>query len=314
MSYQTRNALGVFLLLLTPICMSCDKKDSSTTGGGAGTQPAGSPARAPTTPPPPTASQALPYELKQMGAATVAQFKDWKTVPIKDDASGSALGMVPEGHEKEFDLTVFISAPGSAHEVDQLFTVGPHLVQQAAPGLSKVGEAKESKFAGDSAMTEEYQGTVGDGTAVSARVIYVKKKDIAVIVIGRGVPEAFKKYSPAIDIVAQSIAFKEGSIPSNLAGKWKYDSQVKSALGAGNAYSKSAILTIFPNGTFSYESTEFADRLGTGNESWDTKTGRGTATARGNLLTFTFDDGKTANASLDGNEIVYNSERYKRSQ
>jgi hypothetical protein len=178
--------------------------------------------------------------------------------------------------------------------------------------LSKVGESKETKFAGDPAMTEEYKGTVGDGTEVSARVIYVKKKDIAVIVIGRGVEEAFKKYSPAIEVVAQSISFKQASVNPQLAGKWKYSSTVKAALGAGNAYSKSAILTIFPTGTFAYESTEFADRLAVGNESWDTKTGRGTVAARGNLLTLTFDDGRTVNATLDGDSIVYGGDRYRR--
>src|SRR5215212_10209464 len=135
---NARPSLPLLLMLMTVLAgasFSCDKKESTSAaaGGSPGTQPS---APTPGAPPAPTATQALPYELKQMGAATIAQFENWKTVPVKDDASGSILAMGPEGHEKEFDLTVFISAPGSPQDVDQLFQVGPQIVRQAAPGLS----------------------------------------------------------------------------------------------------------------------------------------------------------------------------------
>src|SRR5207248_2864400 len=146
---------------------------------------------------------------------------------------------------------------------------------------------------------EEYAGTVQGGTRVKASVIYVKKGDLAVVVTGRGTPEAFPKYAPAVETMARSISLKPSSIEPQLAGKWAMNKSVPSGLGAGNAYSKSEIITIAFDGSFARESTEFSDRLGLGNEQTKSTGGRGKISKRGSLLTFSYDDGRTENSSYE---------------
>src|SRR5258706_270280 len=80
-------------------------------------------------------------------------------------------------------------------------------------------EQKKCTCGGDEAMIETYEASIG-GTNCLCRVLYVKRKDIAVAVLGVGKEGAFKEFGRSIEIVAQSISFKESALDASLVGTW----------------------------------------------------------------------------------------------
>jgi hypothetical protein len=260
-------------------------------GGGAGKNPGALP-EAPSAPKDP-----LAYRMFQWPGGTIAQFDNWKYGPISSAANVVWCDGWPEGRQQDFILRTAIGTP-SAQDLTNFFTLGPQLVQGIlqqyfGPVFQRAGEPKQTTCGGDAAMLEAYQADIR-GAKWLCRVLYVKRKDIAIAVLGIGKEEAFKEFGRSIELVAQSISIKESAVDAALVGTWV----LETSSSAGSRVNGDVLnvaqarsITIFPNGTF----TDTASSTFSGQDMTGLAEGghRGTVVKHGNVLTFRYDNGNT---------------------
>jgi hypothetical protein len=240
----------------------------------------------------------LAYKLHQLPAGTIATFDGWK-IQGKQDGNWIILVTSPEGKENDFQVVVFMGTP-TAEELAQLFTLGPARVRQMFTAFRPRNDGKEMTFGGDPGMVESYD-TEWQGKKMTAKVIYVRRKDVAVAVLGVGSDEAFKTYGRAVEITAQSITVKESPLEPALCGTWVLDSYRSSGTGSSAfSYSSSTSLTIYPNGTFTKSSMSSASTSGA--DTYLEGGDRGTVVKHGTSLTFRPDKGEvwSAEYKFDG--------------
>jgi len=240
----------------------------------------------------------LAYKIHQLPAGTIATFDGWK-IQSRQEGNWIILVTSPEGKENDFQMVVFAGTP-AAEELDQIFTLGPARVRQMFPAFRPRNDGKQAVFGGDPALVETYDAE-WQGRPMTARAVYVRRKDVAVAVLGVGTEEAFKAYGRAVEITAQSITTKESPLEPALCGTWVLDSYKSTGTGKDSfSYSSSLSLTIYPNGTFTKSSMSSASASGA--EAYLEGGNRGTVVKRGNLLTFRPDKGEVWNAEyrIDG--------------
>lgn len=255
----------------------------------------------------------LAYKIKEFSGGSIATFDGWKIVPAGGDGNYSVVDTCPEGREKDFAIRLIAGTP-DAGEMENLFQLGPQVVQSWLPGFSRTSNPKELTIAGDPAMTESYEGPGVDGKKKIVRVIYIRKKDVAVGVMGIGTEAGQKEFGRAIDIMAQSITLKESPLEPELLGTWHYSSYKSSGTGSSQfSYSSATSITIYANGTFSEYHSSDAGGASTGSM-YSENSKRGTVVKRGNLLTFHYDDGKTwtPEYKLEGGGLMLNGTAYFR--
>lgn len=152
-----------------------------------------------------------------------------------------------------------------------------------------------------------------EGQGDDATAIYVKRKDIAVAVVGLGNAQAFKTYGRAVEITAQSISFKESSLEQALLGTWHMTKYTSSGTGSTFfSHSSATSMTLYPNGTFTKRSMSSAS--GSGVDAYTDGGERGTVTKRGNTLTFRNDKGEVWNmqCTLEGGALMLNGNLWTR--
>ncbi len=252
----------------------------------------------------PVGKDPLAYRVLQFPGGTIAQFDDWDYG--KPGAANNVMWCdgAPRGRASDFVLRAAIGTP-NAQDQANLFVAGPQLIEQllvqlAGPAFQKAGQATKTTCGGDEAMIQEYHATI-QGKRVICRVMFVKRQDVAVAVIGLGTDQGFKEFGRAIEIVAQSITLKEAAIEPGLVGTWVVENAVRlDPIKTGEQpfnLSQSRSITIYPNGTF-------ADTANTGFSGQDVvglaKGGsRGKIVKRGLTLTFLYDDGTTWTAGYE---------------
>jgi len=259
----------------------------------------------------------LAYRVLQFPGGTIAQFDNW--VYGAPAAANNVIWCdgIPKG-QQDFVLRAAIATP-NARDQDNLFVTGPQLVEQRlqliGPGFRRAGEPARAKCGGDEALILEYHGTV-QGKWLICRVMFVKRADVAIAVLGIGTDEGFRDFGRSIEIVAQSITLKETAVEPGLVGTWVLENYVRlDPKKVGDQpfnLSQSRSITLYPNGTF-------ADTANTGFSGQDVtglaKGGsRGKVVRRGTVLTFHYDDGTTWSApyELYSNGLKLNGRTYLR--
>ena len=259
------------------------------------------PAAKPEEAPPP--KDPLAYKVHTLAAGSLALFEGWKITPVPSN-DAEIIETHPEGKQNDFQMIVAMATP-DAKDLANLFQEGPAMLLQLIPSARRQGEPKDCTFGGDPARTEDYEAE-SQGRKAQVRLVMIRKKDVAVVVLGLGTPDAFKTYGRALEIMAQSITFKESPSDPALTGTWTRNHSYVS--GTFSFVSQRSI-TFYPNGTFS-EST-FAGGGGEtdsgGNASGVSKgANRGRIVRRANLLTFHYDDGRTSSSEyriVDGRAL-----------
>jgi hypothetical protein len=233
-------------------------------------------------------------------------FDGWRVQPVSTNPGWLIYDTAPPGRDPGFALRLLVATPDS-RSLDRMFDLGPRLVQTYYPFLKLKGKQMKTKFAGDEARAETYEGRML-GRDLVAQVIYVRRKDVAVAVLGLGSEEGVKKFGRAVEVVAQSVSFKESRLDARVVGSWTWQKASRITLGR-EADRVSATSThqvvIYGNGTFTETSTGTVDaaaetRTTTGRAGW-LKEGskRGRVVRRGNVLTFRRDDGTTWTATYE---------------
>lgn len=251
----------------------------------------------------------LAYKVHQLEGGSIATFDGWRIVPAGGDGNWTVVDTAPAGKENDFVLRVVIGTP-SAHELDSIFTAGPQLVQQSYPMFRRAGEGKKCTFGGDEAMIEEYAADI-QGRSIKMRVAYIRKKDVAVAIAAIGTEDGHKEYGRTLEIVAQSITFKESPLEPGLVGSWALEKYYSSGAGTSSqfSHSSSTVITIYPNSTFTEQrnsSSSLNNNSGSTSAYLDGGN-RGKIVKRGTMLTFHYDDGKVWNAEykLDGGQGLW---------
>ncbi len=232
----------------------------------------------------------LAYKMHQLPAGSIAVFEGWQIQNTSSDSQWSGYVTCPAGKENDFQLIVMVGTP-DASTIENLFTEGPAYVQGQLPVLQPKGSGKNETFGGDPALRVDYAGDA-NGKSILGQAIFVKKQDVALGVLGIGTPEGFKEYGRSVEIVAQSVTLKQTALDPGLVGTWGYEKHTFSGSGS-TAFSSTSTryITIYPNGTFSESGGLYANTPGVMAQSESGNRGR--LVARGNLLTFHYDDGKT---------------------
>jgi hypothetical protein len=260
------------------------------------------------------AKDPLAYKVQQLPGGTVATFDGWKYMQVPAD-NALILDCAPDGHQKDFILRTVVATPNQA-DLQNLFTVAPQLTQQLLMALSptfrRTGEQKQTKVGGDDAMIEEYEGNVNN-TPVKVRALYVRREDVGIGVLGIGTDDGFKQYSRAIEIVAQSITFKQSPLEPELVGTWTFETvsrvegvHASDAVSVGSTRS----ITILPNSTFTDSNSGVT--TGPGVTGLQQGASRGKLVKRGSTLTFHYDDGHTWSAQYEvgGGGLKLNGQLY----
>jgi hypothetical protein len=245
------------------------------------------------------AKDVLAYKVRSWPGGTFATFDGWEIRELPNDLGGKLYATAPAGRDGDFCLLLFVVTPDQ-EVLKQMFALGPRLVTLNFPHLERVGAPRKCTFGGDEARLERYEGKRGDRQEV-AQAVFIRKKDVAVIVFGIGTEAGFDEFGRATEIVAQSLSFKESPLEPELVGTWTFSAGLRRELSVGNRVSASSdkTLTIYPNGTFTEFSQGYVDATATagasaGGMNWVTEGGgRGRIVKRGDLLTFHYDDGKT---------------------
>lgn len=246
----------------------------------------------------------LKYKVIKGPGGTLAAFDGWQTAAVPGGAWFATLS-APKGRT-DFALLLAFSTPDKKH-LDKLFDgAAAAQLKSLLPGLKPAGKATVTRFAGDEARAERWQGTsTTDGKARVARVVYLKKKDVAVILVGLGTEAGVKELGEAVDIAAKSLSFIESKLEPGLAGTWSWST---SSSAGGLTMSASKLVTITADGKFTWRNSG----VGTGDGRLATfsylrdGTMKGQVIRRGAVLTFHADDGRrwSLTYQLKGNNGV----------
>lgn len=258
----------------------------------------------------------LAYKIHKFPGGSIATFDNWQIGQVPSDNNNVIVfDTAPQGKQNDFVLRVAMGTPG-LEEMQNLFVTGPQLVQQLLQGFQRSGEQTKTTYGGDEAMLEEYKGRSPDGRAITARVVYIKKKDVAVAILAIGTEAGHKEFGRSLEIVAQSVTFTESGIEPELTGTWHISSYYSSGAGSTQFSSSSATsMTIYTNGTFTEHSMSNAGGASTA-EVYTEGNRRGRIVKRGNNLTFYYDgsEKKVWNATyeLKGGALMLNGKAWFR--
>jgi len=278
--------------------------------------PAATPA--PTPPPAPAAEKEvqvevkkdpLAYKVQQVPGGSIATFEGWKFQALGSDGTWAQFETHAEGRENDFQLFITAGTPGR-EVMNNLFDEAAKLMAKLLPAAKAVGEAQKATIGGDESRVQDYT-LEAQGKKMQIQAIVIRKKDIAVSVMGIGSEEGFKEFGRAVGITAQSITIKEEPPDPGLVGTWLLEKYSSSGAGTSNAFSHSSScsLTIYRNGTF----TEHSSSMSTLSNNTGRTEGyldggdRGRVVKRGNTLTFTYDNGKIWNTDFrfDGGAVWF---------
>lgn len=260
----------------------------------------------------------LAYKVQQLPGGTIATFEGWKFTSVGSDGTWIQFETHPEGKENDFQIIITAGTPGP-EVMKNLFVVAAQFLQQKAPLAKPAGEAKNTKFGGDDAQVQDYT-LEAQGKKLVLQSVVIRKKDVAVSVLGVGTDETFKEYGRAIGITAQSITIKEEPPDPALVGTWLLEKYSSSGAGTSNAFSHSSSrsLTIYPNGTFSETSSSMSSLSNTvgRSEAYLDGGNRGRVVKRGNTLSFTYDNGKVWNTEFkfDGGAVWFGGNLWMKQQ
>lgn len=216
--------------------------------------------------PPAGGKDPLAYRLQQVNQGSMATFDGWKANPVESgDPAVSFYTMVPAGRENDFQLLVVFTRPDNPN-VGDIFQEGPALIRNRFGALQLMQQQIQFTLAGDPAALEEYQAE-NQGKKIRGRVIYLKRRDVTLMVLGLGSEAGYNEFVKAINIVAASVTMREPEISKPLIGTWGNDKDART-------------LTLCPNGTF-------LDRNGR-----EMSFGKVTEDPRTHALSFRTDDGR----------------------
>jgi len=251
----------------------------------------------------------LAYKVQQLPGGTIATFEGWKFVTAGSDGTWVQFQTAPEGKENDFLILIVAGTPGK-EVMANLFEEAAKFMQQNVPLAKPVGESRKLTIGGDEARMQEYT-MEAQGKKLQLQSILLRKKDVAVSVTGIGTEEGFKEYGRAVGITAQSITVKEDPPDPGLVGTWCLEKYTSTGAGTSNqfSYSSSRSLTVYPNGTFtenSFSSAGLKDNAGR-TDAYLEGGNRGRVVKRGNVLTFTYDNGKIWNTEFkfDGGAVWF---------
>ncbi|TAG26702.1 MAG: hypothetical protein EAZ36_07450 [Verrucomicrobia bacterium] len=191
------------------------------------------------------AKDPLAYKIHALAAGSIALFDGWQIAPIPSN-DAEAFRTFPAGKENEFQMIVALATPGSTGMAN-LYQDGPAFVRGLVPVARRVGEPRDVTFGGDPARLEDYTADV-QGKKLEVRLVMVKKKDVAVVVLGIGVAEAFAVYGRAVEIMAQGVTFNEAPADAALTGTW---SRTHSYVSGAFSFTSQRSITFYANGSFS---------------------------------------------------------------
>ncbi|MBI4199719.1 MAG: hypothetical protein HY535_04525 [Chloroflexi bacterium] len=263
----------------------------------------------------------LSFKMTSTSAGSIAIFDNWDIQPVGQDNTWIVYQTNPKGRD-DFAMLVVLGIPGT-QAVQNLFVEGPKMTQQLLSGFNRVGEPKMTKYGGDEAMVENYEGQPKD-KKILVQVVYVKKQDVSVGVMGIGTEAGFKEFGRSIDILAQSVTVKQSPLDPALVGRWglerytTYDSGGLNPDAAKFSYSSSRYITIYPNGTFTETSNSFINNRDSSGTGQATLAGgdRGRVVVRGDILSFQYDNGEVWNATYKLKEhdvLLLNGNQYLKS-
>jgi hypothetical protein len=238
----------------------------------------------------------LKYKVEKGPGGTWAAFDGWRAATTT--AGGwFTLQTAPRGREKDFALRVSYGTPDKK-DLEKLFELGPKVVEKLLPGLKRQGKPTKATFGGDEARVERWEGNSPDKVKRVARVVYLRKKDVAVAIIGLGTEAGTKELGEAVEITAKSLSFKESPLEKGLAGTWSWSTS--SSVG-GLTMTASKRVTITADGQFTWRNSGVGTgevRLAAGEVRLETTgylkdgTMKGKVIRRGPVLTFHADDGR----------------------
>ena len=264
----------------------------------------------------PGAHGSLRYRIEHLPGGTIASFDGWRTVPVMADGNMFVIDLCPADRPRDFVLRVCIATP-DARDLENLFTVGPQLTQQflaqLSPSFRRTVQLERTTCGGDDARVEQYRGNLM-GNDVTARVMYVRRGgDVALAVCGIGTEAGMREFGASVEIMAQSITFKESPLEPQLAGAWVSETSSRAGEGADVInVNCTRTIAIYPNGTF----TDSAGTTVAGADVTGLAQGgnRGRVVKRGNVLTFHYDNGRTWSAaySLEGGALKLDGTIYLR--
>jgi hypothetical protein len=205
-------------------------------------EPAPAPAPAPAPPPtpapsPPPAQQKkdpLAYRAHPAKKGFLATFEGWKVAESPEEEGAFLATLAPEGRT-DFAIVAYYAAANHP-EIGDVFQTGPAIVQQYFPALKPAGQLVKFSMAGDPAALQEFGGE-SQGKPLRARAFFLKRSDVAVIVLGSGAEPAFNEYVKGIAIVAASVTLAPASVPEGMIGTWGNEADERT-------------MTICANGTF----------------------------------------------------------------
>ena len=251
----------------------------------------------------------LAYKVQQVPGGSIATFEGWKFQALGSDGTWAQFETHAEGKENEFQLFITAGTPGR-EIMNNLFDEAAKLMAKLLPTAKAVGEAQKATIGGDEARVQDYT-LEAQGKKMQIQAIVIRKKDVAVSVLGLGTEEGFKEFGRSVGITAQSITIKEEPPDPGLVGTWLLEKYSSSGAGTSNAFSHSSScsLTLYRNGTF----TEHSSSMSTLSNNTGRTEGyldggdRGRVVKRGNTLTFTYDNGKIWNTDFrfDGGAVWF---------
>ena len=260
----------------------------------------------------PTEKDPLAYKIHTFNGGTIATFDGWVFAPPKQEGNYLLLVTQPQGKEDDFQMIIIVGTPTEA-ELNQLFELAPTQLMQLFPTWQAANDGKLVTFGGDAAKIETFRAGEWKGRTMTATAIYVKRKDIAVAVVGIGSPEGYKSYGRALEITAQSITFKESALEPELCGTWHMSKYYSSGTGSTFfSHSSATSMTIYPNGTFTKRSSSSTSGSGVGATTDGGE--RGAVTKRGAMLTFRNDKGEVWNMDykLEAGALLLNKTLWTR--
>lgn len=260
----------------------------------------------------------LAYRVQQLPGGSVATFDGWKFQALGSDGTWAQFETHPDGKENDFQILITAGTPGR-EVMNNLFEEAAKFMATQLPAAKAVGDAKKATIGGDEARVQDYT-LEAQGKTLQIQAIVIRKKDVAVSVLGVGTDEGFKEYGRATGITAQSITIKEDPPDPGLVGTWLLERYSSSGAGTSSqfSYSSSRSLTIYPNGTFSESSSSSA---GLSNNVGRTDAylqggDRGRVVKRGTTLSFMYDDGKVWNTDFrfDGGAVWFGKNLWMKQQ
>lgn len=260
----------------------------------------------------------LAYKVQQLPGGSIATFEGWKFQALGSDGTWAQFETHPDGKENDFQILITAGTPGR-EVMNNLFEEAAKFMATQLPAAKPVGEQKKATIGGDEARVQDYS-LDAQGKKLQIQAIVIRKKDVAVSVLGVGTEEGFKEFGRATGITAQSITIKEEPPDPGLVGTWLLERYTSTGAGTSSqfSYSSSRSLTIYPNGTFSESSSSSA---GLNNNVGRTDAylqggDRGRVVKRGGTLSFTYDDGKVWNTDFrfDGGAVWFGKNLWMKQQ